>query len=781
MRLKFVKSAGMIVLFLATLVFAGEPMFLHNSIQSVVIGEKAHIEFNLVSFDQDVYEARLFYREKGEMDYQSVVMRQEGYNLSTDINTQKLQPGRVEYYLAMQSYSGEVYFYPAVEPEQNPFNFELIAGESGGYNQAGAEILILSPEPADVVPQDELLIAVSVPDENLDIDAARTRFLIDGVNVSQLLERDGDLYMLVPRRMRTGNHNVEFKIFDSSGNLLGKKEWSFRVSSSIATEAAFSSRTNIYFDNRFQDIARVQDNYIRAGVNFEGSYKDLDIGLRLQYNSTPGYSAQNATRYSALMAYNFSSRTRMYLKGGDFSGNYDPLTFWNRRVLGFSGGLKSAWFDLDVSMGTTASAVEGQATITGGDTTITRYGTFKETFLSVRPVFNFGRYVSWGLNLINGKEDPGSIVYGANPRESLVMGTSLSLNLDNNRIRVKSSMQASIANKNARGKVDFDTLAKQYDLPASARSMADLLESSGLLTLSQGLAPIPSLAMQVDAYFSYFNHLLRLSYKSIDADYTTPGNPYLLKGLRGFYASDNVRLINNQVFLNLYFNSYTDNLSQKDAETANQDFGATLSYFPNSNLPSLTLSFGNQNRSNSADTTNSALYPEDNTTQRIGVSSSYSFETGALGNTATLSFSNFVRDDKISLNNRSSFNVISLGLRNSYPFPLVTRFGYSQTKSEFGAGSTATIQNITRFDGGVEYQFKGVARSMDIKPFANVIFQQISGGVQDYNRLNYSAGIYARSEKMGALSLRLDYIDYSDLAGVDWKDTIVNARYDLTF
>ncbi len=780
MRSKLFTKAGIFFLVMTASLFAGQPMFLHNSLQPVVTGEKAHIEFNLLSFDQDIYEARLFYRMKGEMDYQSIPLKQEGYSLTTEINTQQLKPGRVEYYLAMQSYGGEVYFYPEVDPEQNPLNFEVIAGESGAYNQAGAEILILSPEPADVVPQDELLIAVSVPDENLDIDPARTRFLIDGVNVSQLLERDGDLYMLVPKRMRTGNHNVEFKIFDSSGNLLGKKEWSFRVSSSVATEAAFTSRTNIYFDNRFQDIAQVQDNYIRAGLNFDGSYKDLDMGLRLQYNSTPGYSAQNATRFSGLLAYNFSPRTRLYLKGGDFSGNYDPLTFWNRRVLGFSAGLKSAWFDLDVSMGSTASAVEGEATISGGDTTITRYGTYKETFLSVRPVFNFGRYVSWGLNLINGKEDPGSIRYGANPRESLVMGTSLSLNLDNNRIRVKSSLQASINNKNARGKVDFDTLAKQYDLPASAKSMADLLESSGLLTLSQGLAPIPSLAVQVDAYFSYFNHLLRLSYKSIDADYTTPGNPYLLRGLRGFYASDNVRLIDNQVFLNLYFNSYTDNLSQKEAETANQDFGATLSYFPNSNLPSLTLSFGNQSRSNSADTTNSALYPENNSTQRIGVSSSYSFDTGALGNTATLSFSNFVRDDKVSLNNRSSFNVLSFGIRNRFPFPLTTRLGYSKTKSEFGAGATATITDITRFDGGVEYQFKGAGRDMEIKPFANIIFQQITGGAQDYNRLNYAAGVYVRSETMGALSLRFDYIDYSSLAGVDWKDTIINARYDIT-
>jgi len=766
---------------MASVALAGSPMIFHTELQPVVAGHSADIAFNISSFDGDVYEARLFYRSRGASDYRSTPMRQEGLSLTTKIDTKKLTPGHIEYYLAMQAYDGRVFYYPAVDPQNNPLSFEVIAGAEEPVNQALAEIIVLSPEPESVVPQDEMLIAVSVPDENLDIDPARTRLLIDGVNVSQLVNNEGILYMLTPKKMAVGHHNLEFKIFNSSGNLLGKKEWSFRVSSSGNSGAAFTSRTNFYLDNRFQNISKQQDNFLRAGLNFDGAYKDLDIGLRLQYNNNPGYSSQNATRYSALMAYNFTPRTRVYVKGGDFSGNYDPLTFWNRRVLGVSTGLKSAWFDLDVSLGTTANAVEGSATQdSSGAEVVSRYGTYKETFIAIRPVFNFGRYVSWGLNLVNGKEDPGSIKYGANPRESLVMGSTLNINLDNNRVRIKSSVQASIRNTNARGKVEFDTLAKQFDIPSGVKPYVDLLESTGFLTLSQGLAPIPSLALQAEAYFSYFDQLLKVAYKSIDANYTTAGNPYLLRGVRGLYVSDNIRLLDNQIFMNLYFNAYTDNLSQEGAETDNKDFGASISYFPLTNLPGVTLTFGNQSRINNADPNNEALYREDNSTQRYGLSSSYKFNTASVKNTVTVSFNNFTRDDRAIATNQSSFNVFSLGLRNQFDAPFATRLGFSQTNSTFGSGATASTTEIARYDGGVEYLYKNSSGNMSLKPFANVMLQQIKGS-QSYNRLNYSAGAYLRTEKFGALSLRWDYMDYSDLAGVDWKDTIVNVRYDVTF
>jgi len=794
--------------------FAGVPVFVHYQPESAVKGEALRLDLNIMSFDANIYEGRLFYRERGQADYLSVPMQEQGYTMSATLNTSQINSGHVEYYFAMQTMDGNVFTYPEANAANEPLSFILSAGSEGpaAAYQSRVEILILSPEPNDVVPQDELLLAISVPDADAAIDHDRTRLLIDGVNVTTLMDRDGTLYTFSPQNIRTGIHNVEFKLFDSNGNPVGSTEWSFRVSSSAsAAEAGFRQRTTLFADNRYQNISERSDNFFRGGFDWDAGYNAWDFYLRGRFSSDEGFSGQSPNRVGAYVAYNFSPDFRMYVRGGDFSGDYDPLVFWNRRVLGFGVGMKSSFFDLDVTAGQTAKGVEGEAVIAGSDTTITRFGTYEQSFLAIRPVFHFGKHVDWGLNLVNGKEDPGSIKFGANPRESLVLGTTLNLNFDASRVRVMSSVQASIANSDATTEVDFDTLADRYELEGSEKDLAEsfvnFMESTGFLTLTQGLAPLPNLAMQFEMALNYFNNNLRFTYKNIEADYVTAGNPYLLKGIRGFFITDNIRLFENQVFLNLYYKNYTDNLSQENAETDNSDLGASLSYFPLQSLPSITLSFGNQSRDNGNTPADNiyrggALYPENNTTQRVSLASTYSFFTGSIRNTATFSVSNVTRDnnfltrventmtpaagDSMDISNNSDFNVFSLSFKNDWEFPLTTRFGFSQSTSTLGENaSNETTNDINRFFGHVEYRFDKAFADVNIKPFFTLGLQQVdnvsSTFDQNYNRLNYSAGLFFNSRDLGNLSLRMDYIDYGDRPNIDYQDTIIVTRYDVTF
>jgi hypothetical protein len=45
-------------------------------------------------------------------------------------------------------------------------------------------------------------------------------------------------------------------------------------------------------------------------------------------------------------------------------------------------------------------------------------GTYKRDLLSVRPSFFIGRYFEWGFSFLHGKDDAGSIKYGAKPKEN---------------------------------------------------------------------------------------------------------------------------------------------------------------------------------------------------------------------------------------------------------------------------------------------------------------------------------------------------------------------------
>jgi len=790
---KFITFILFVILW-ANFSLASNAVIYHNELEPVIKGEKAHLELNIVSIDSDIYEARVFYRAKGDADYQSQLMKDQGYTLYSDLDTRQITSGQVEYYFAMQTITGNIITYPQFDPSENPLSFNLVATSASVAFQNTEEIILLSPEANEVVPQDELLIALSIPNTEAEIDHAQTRLLIDGINLSSLLEREGNAYILSSNTMRTGSHNAEFKIFGQGGNLLGKLEWTFRITTGSEDAAGFRQRTNVFLDNRFQNISENDNNYFRVGAVWDAAYEGWDFRLKVLSSTDEGFSGQDANRFGTLVAYNFTQTMRLYLKGGDFSGDYDPLSFWNRRIFGVGFGFNSPWFDLDVSSGSTANAVEGTL---NADSTISP-GIFDESFLAIRPVFNFGKHVSWGLNLLNGKEDPKSITYGANPKETLVVGTTLKLNFDNNRVRFAGSVQAGVNNNDASDPADFDDIADKFNISGSDRDLGeqvtDILESTGFMTVSQGLAPFPNIAMQFDTYLSYFNNYFKISYKNIDANYRTPGNPYLVNGIRGIFITDNIRLLQNQLFLNLYFKSYEDNLSQEDNVTSNSDIGASLSYFPIQSLPGVTLSYGTQSRKNDFDLDSlyynpsvHEFYPEDNSTQRISLSSNYSFNTGDVINTVTLSVSNIERDDKIITNaagslfsNNSKFNIISLGLRNKFDVPLTSRVGFSQSTSTLGeGGSTKTESTIMRYYGGADYIVKKFAADMDFKPFVNFALSQLEN--PDYKRINYTAGFYVNSYDYGNLSLRLDYIDFGTRPNTDWQDMIISTRYDVTF
>ncbi len=761
----------------------------HEIPDPVINGEIAHLELRILDRQERLYNATLLYRGQGEHEFSSVKLKNDGFSLYADLPTEKIQSGAVEYYFAFEDASGEVLSLPEYTPDVNPFRMEIAPQEAQQTGPASTpyELLLLSPEPFEAVSEDEFMIAVSIPFDPDLVDFTRTRLLIDGINVSTLLIREENLYTFLPKSIRSGPHDAEFKVYDQNGNLLAQKNWSFKINETITGQTGFTSQTNIFIDNRYQNISESSDNFFRGGFDFNGSYNAFDIGASGLMSSEESYNSQAENRFGIRLRYNFWENSNIYLKGGDFTAYYDPLAFWDRRVLGLGMGVNLKYFNLDISVGQTARAVEG--VYNSDEDRISRYGSYEQSFFSIRPEFKFGSHVSWGLDLVNGKDDPNSIKYGANPREALALGTTLNLDFDGHRIQFMGSLHASIINNDASTEVDFDTLADRYDLTGSEKDLAEsfvnFMEKTGFLTISQGLAPIPSVAMQFETRLNYFRHNLKLTYKNIDPDYTTPGNPYLLRGVRGIFINDNVRLLSNQVYLNIYFKAYDDNLDQDNAQTSNTDVGGAISYFPMQNLPSVTLSYGNQSRKNDLNplTSDSLLFPEDNSTQRIGLSSSYKFKTGSVENTATFSASNFLRDDAATETNQSEFTLYSIGIRNKFSFPLTTQFSYSQSSSIFGKNDTERNTDINKIFIGLDYNLINAVMESDLRPFLNVTLQDIStsSSAQDenYNRINYTTGLTLRNLTYGNLSLRYDYIDYGDNA--DWSDSILSTRYEINF
>jgi hypothetical protein len=114
----------------------------HNELEPVIKGEKAHLELNIVSVESDIYEARVFYRTKGEADYQSQMMKEQGYTLFSDLDTRQISSGQVEYYFAMQTLTGEIITYPQFNPTENPLSFNLVAGAKSVAFQNSEELIM---------------------------------------------------------------------------------------------------------------------------------------------------------------------------------------------------------------------------------------------------------------------------------------------------------------------------------------------------------------------------------------------------------------------------------------------------------------------------------------------------------------------------------------------------------------------------------------------------------------------------------------------------------------
>ncbi len=775
----------------------------HQRPQNILVGEDARFELDTQIADYRVTRATLFYRLPGHNDFEALEMESNGMIYDAEIPAERLAPGAIEYYFAFETSIGRRMHLPNTNPWEQPFETRVVAAEKA-QQTLPVEVLLLSPQPDEIIPSDEFLLALSLPISPQKADQYRYRLLIRGIDVSRFLKRDGNLITFAPQTIRSGAHQGEFQVYNRDGQMVGKKAFNFRISGQPTSQKGFNYQSNVYFDNRYQNINEVGDNYYRGGFNFIGSFKKLDFNARGLLSSEDSYDRQPVNQFGVGLSYNFNSSTNAYMKAGDFYTSYDPLVLWERRIRGVSAGFESPYVDLDITYGQTASSVEGAVeqelrTITDPVTndsittdtlqSIRQYGTYKKQFLAVRPQFKFGSHVNWALNLVNSKDDPNSIQYGANPKEALVAGTTLRLNFHQNRVIFLSSFQASMKNEDASGEIAFDTLATKFDLSGDDRDTAErlynLLDDTGFLSLSPGLSPLPSLAMQFETRLRYFNQNLRVSYKKIDGDYTTPGNPYLLKDIEGIFLYDDIRLINNQVYLNLFYKNFRDNLSNDFARTKNSDIGGSISYFPFRNLPSITLSYAHEQRESDgeraiADTT--GIYKKDITTQRIGLSSSYRFETGAVQNVATFSATNYEMDDAINPVNESRFTIFTLGMRNQFSIPLKTKLSYGQTGSSFGESDT----DIRKIKFGLSYSFPQLLWQSDLEPFVDINHQQIStdpafGETSDYQRINYSAGLNLRRLAFGNFSLRYDYISFNldENSNRATSDMIVTTRFDF--
>lgn len=739
-----------------------------------------------------IKDVRIFYRELSENEFHSKYLRPQGFRYLAAVDLSKFAGSVVEYYFGIAYLDGADQAYPPEAPAHNLY--EIAVQDEGEQTSPGIEII--SPEPDESIYTDEFIFTVSYLPYSANVDKERTKLYLDTWDVSQYLNMFDDFLTFAPNKVPPGRHTMRLELYDRSGNLIATESIRFtalarRGPTQVSTGLRFSG--NGFAESRYEELSDGQqiEHYVNAGFRFNANAQQYSFGGRAYWSNQQNERTQYINRFTGWFQYDFWNNRYFRATGGDAYPQLHPYLLQNVFVRGFEGQLFLKFINLDFVMGKTRRAVEGRQnigfnTITQvNDTTIVS-GTFDRKVWGARTSFGGGEKFQFGLNAVKGRDDPQSIEYGKNPEENLGIGSDLFLAFDNNRVIVDGAIAASSYNPNILDGEDisFDSL-QNADIDID-KNLYDFAKS--LITINQYIVPIPALAYHAQLRLNYYYNNFSFKYNAVEGNYHSLGQPFLLRDNRGFTIADNIRLFQNQVFLNLRYMSYENNLNNiKPATTDNQTIGVSISYFPLRNFPSVTLGFNNYTRDNGyTEPTLKVPTPEDNSTNTINFSTSYTFWLNELNNQLTVNLMNYNREDNTTFNIDNLSNTLSILLQTKYQIPLKTNLEFSLQQTDNTIPNNESNLTINTFGAGGEYLFRDLFAAADQFSIGTFIrYGMISSDTQiptgtmtvDYNRMFLNGRILYHIPGGGRISLNGDLMNYSgDKA---YSDYIITTRYDI--
>ncbi len=761
-----------------------------------------------------IRQVEVYYRYSGQNRFQIKRMENQGFNYVADLNVKNSESNLVEYYFAVHYMDEGSEPYPAGAPNKNLFRTSLQQ-----MRDYGDDIVVISPEPGEQIFSTDIVITASFTRFASLVDVEKTKIYIDTWDVSKYIQAYGDFISFAPRKVPTGRHKIRMELYDKDAALIASREWFFSAIQARIPEVEggpLNLSGRVFAEGR-QENLRDGDfvtDYNQASLQLNGSHKNLSFGGRVYLNNQESSDRQPVNRFSGFAKLNFWNNRYVSARFGDAHPRFNPLILQNIILRGIHGKLFLKSFNLDVAYGQTNRGVEGRKLdsvnpVTGEQNIIS--GTFERDIFAVRPSFGARDKFQFGLTYLKGSDDTTSIQFGREPKENAAVGADLFVGLDNQRIVFEGNINASAYNRNITGgSIEFDTLQNIVeDISDSEEDFYNLAKE--IITVNQNLILRPGLAYQARVRFRYFKNNLSLMYESVDEEYFSLGQPYILRDNRGFHIVDNISVFKNQVFLTLGYRRYENNLQDtKNNTTTNSNLYANLSYFPMGNLPQITVGYNNYVRENDVsvpDTTidkfvNGTLSPEemaefnlnrpeDNQTNSLNFSTGYRFNVLQFSNHISLNLTNYRRSDIFDFAESSS-DFLSINLRTEYRIPLRTRLEFILQQTETGVGTNRESNlEVTTFGLGANYTFRDVFATDRLVLSARARLGQLtslyklalspgaSPAPNEYNRNYFSFRINYALPQIGNISLMADILNYT--GDRDYNDFIYTARYDYNF
>ncbi len=602
-----------------------------------------------------VQKAFLYLRPFGESEFKELEMLMSGRTAVVTIPSRFIIPPYVEYYIGYQIADG-MKSYPEENPEGNPLKITVRSVDSKDN-----EIRILSPEPGETLPQEEVVVAISLLYASDVVDKTKTKIYLNNIDVTNYVIFSDEVLLFNPTVVGStidiGTQNLLIQLYDNKGSLYHSKSVTFNVMSKATIEkqrSSFQSNGSVQLEARNEYISSQSTTYLRGDIQITGSYSFLNGGVDLHLTNEDKPTVQPQNRYRATLQIDEYARIQL----GDAYPQFPSLLISGKRVRGLTGSLTLGFFNVDLSIGQTERAIEGKVlqdtTYVDSSAAASRpkeslplgglkyrlfeAGTYKRNILAIRPSFGNGENFQWGISFTKMKDDVGSIQYGVYPKENLVVGTDILLAFDDQKIRWFTQVAFSISNTDiSSGNLSdaaIDSIKGVYDpnkTPDEVQKAKDEAETlkkiakiaRSFITVNEFITPLdpitklPSSAFETEFTLNYFNNFIRVYGFRRGRSYLSFGNDFIQTDVQGINISDRIRLFSNKLLLSIAYETKTNNTAHEASSptTRFNTFTSSITAFPGVEYPSMTVGYGYNTRQNDVSLsqyyqTNKPLLPE---------------------------------------------------------------------------------------------------------------------------------------------------------------------------
>lgn len=789
-RLKYFIAAAVITTcsFAADMTFSSfQGEMAHLPPREGIQGRDLELEVIYTGDQEDVAAAKILYRLYGQVGYLETSMSFKGLTLTGEIPGDNVAAPGLEYIIVIQLKDGGILAYPAIEnPMEQPVYVPIVEPQSQVENrQSGTQsgqVIILTPDPGAIIPYgEEVVIAVSLFNlENVDVNAIKVFF--DNVNVTPYSVVSEDLVTYKPDFLQSGDHMVSIEISNLYGVRIATSSWNFKVESKAKSMFQVDLHSNLTLSNRSNliHIPQYDTAKIVTGVDAETvdvSRLDFSIDADLDWirlKSSVNLTTQEDPTRQPQNRYNFSVQNSwLRYTYGDASPMVNRLALWGKRVRGHSLRLLSNWATLDIVSGETARSIVGSAVFDSTGMRWNRTGySFERSLFGIRSALGNSRNFQMGLFYVHARDSVNSVnlrpeldlihpyqisgsdsiidinfgdnqlitfgdtaqigynFLGGYPEDNIVVGSDLTIGLDDRRILVELEGALSLSNRNifdgalTRAQLDTfsllqdsladDTLGSgSLDIPFS--TIDDLLLNNRLgflltddqfdpakleqyFVLNQNmlipvdvnkfeqnpLKGLTSIAYSMRLRMNYLNNFISATYNYVAPLFRAAGSPFITADVAGWKISDKIRLLDNMLYLNLGFEAMKDNVLSMDENleprTALTSYIGGFTFNPGHGLPTFSANFKSYTRDNSIDTVSADTSGFTNdprildNTLSSSINLVYNLRLGNVQNNINLNYMNSGRNDLRvgSKGLMQSADLIGLNLRSEWTIPLIT-------------------------------------------------------------------------------------------------------------